>query len=310
MINKNLNKLIVVLGPTASGKSGLALFLAKKFNGYIISADSRQIYKEMDIGTNKEKGEWKKGEFFVEKIKHFMIDIISPDENFSVGKYQKAVYKIIAKENPKSVPIIVGGTGLYISAVVDNLKFPSVKTNKKIRAKIEKEILEKGLDFVYDKLIKMDPLAEKFTDRKNPRRIIRALEVFLTTKKSLYEQQKKAKPKFEVLEIGIKTNREDLYKKIDQRVDLMITQGLISEVKNLNDKGYPWNLESMSGIGYKQIGMFLRGEISKEEAINLIKRDTRHYSKRQETWFKRDQRIKWIEKKSEAKKLVKNFLGK
>lgn len=307
----NKNKLIVILGPTASGKSSLALDLAKQFNGYIISADSRQIYKEMDIATNKEKGEWRNGVFFVESIEHYLIDIINPDAKFSAAQFQKEVYKIISKkkkENPRSIPFLVGGTGLYISSIVDNLQFPKAVENKKIRLEIEKEMQEKGLEFVYEKLIKSDPLAKDFVAKDNPRRVLRAMEVFLLTNKSLFLQQNKKDCKYDVLQIGLKIDREKLYEKINKRVDQMIEQGLVEEVKRLVEKGYDWNLESMSGIGYKQIGMHLRGEIDLAQAIELIKKDTRHYAKRQETWFKRDKRIQWIENKTEAERLIKNFL--
>lgn len=305
-----LQKLIVVLGLTASGKSSLAIELAKKFNGYIISADSRQIYKYMDIGTNKEMGDWVDGKYMVEGIEHFLIDIIEPDQNFSVADFQKMVYKTIDQQkklNPEKIPIIAGGTGLYISAIVDNYDFTE-KVKPEVRKQIEKELKEKGLDLIYKKLIKLDKLAKKNIVKDNPRRVVRALDFYLTNNKSLFARQIKKTSSFDVLQFGIKIDREILYKKIDMRVDQMIEQGLVAEVKKIHDRGYDWNLESMSGIGYKQIGMYLRKEIDLNEAIRLVKSDTRHYAKRQQTWFKRDKRIIWINDQKKALKIYDEFL--
>ncbi|TSC96361.1 MAG: hypothetical protein Athens101410_75 [Parcubacteria group bacterium Athens1014_10] len=308
---KKLNKLVVILGPTASGKSSMAIKLAKFFNGEIISADSRQIYKEMDIGTNKipllypplfQKGRIKGG--------GYMIDITKPNQSFTVAQFKKKVIKIIKDiQKRNKIPFLVGGTGLYISAITDNLKIPEIKPNEKLRKKIEKEIKKYGLGKIYQKLLKLDPGAKNFIEEKNPRRIIRALEVCLTAGKSFSELRKKGEPLFDVLKIGIKTPRQILYKKINRRVDEMLKQGLLKEVENLAKK-YSWQLPAMSGIGYKQLGMYLRKEIDLNQAINLIKRDTRRYARRQISWFKRDKNIHWIKNRQKAKKIIKEFLSK
>lgn len=325
-------KLVVILGPTASGKSSLAVDLAKKYNGYIISADSRQIYKETNISTAKITKQEKKG------VKHFMLDISDPKKSFSVAEFKKQVLEIIQENSnqlpfpprqslPKGtltrslqpsrqsplrrdsavtgnkIPFLVGGTGLYISAIVDNLQIPEVKPNFKLRTKLD----EKNIHELLEQLKKLDPKIIKIIDKKNKRKIIRALEYCLTTKNKFSQAQKTGKPLFDVLQIGIETSRKKLYQKINLRVDQMIKQGLVDEVKKLSKK-YGWDTTAMSGIGTKQIGMCLCNEISLEDAIELIKRDTRHYAKRQMTWFKRDQRINWVENKNQAEKLIINFL--
>ena len=317
-----MNKLIVILGPTASGKSGLAIKLAKKFNGEIVSADSRQIYRGMDIGTAKIKVESR--ELKVKKVgkpndfthftrftnfthfTDFMIDIVNPDQEFSLAEYKKRVIKIIRDiQKRDNVPFLVGGTGLYISAIVDNLKIPKAAPNKTLRNKLNKKTNQE----LIKKLEKLDPEAASLIDPLNKRRLIRALEVCLITGQPFSKQRIKGKPLFNILQIGLKIPKEKLYKKIDQRVDQMIKAGLVDENKRLAKK-FSWNLPSMSGIGYKQIGMYLRKKIDLPAAIELIKRDTRRYAKRQMTWFKRDKRIRWIETRKEAEELVGDFLRK
>lgn len=294
--------LVVILGPTASGKSEMAIKLAKFFNGEIISADSRQIYKEMDIGTNKTLN-------FL-GISYYMIDILKPNQVFTAAQFKQKAIKIIKDiQKREKIPFLVGGTGLYISTIIDNLKIPHAAPNKKLRIKIEKEIKKYGLKKIYQKLLKLDPEAKKFVEPKNPRRIIRALEVCLTTGKPFSELRKRGEPLFDVLQIGIKIPGRNLHKKINQRVDKMVKRGLVEEVKNLAKK-YSFKLPSMSGIGYKQIGMYIKKEVKLNQAIELIKRDTRRYSRRQMGWFKRDKNIKWIKKYTKAKKLIKFFLSR
>jgi tRNA dimethylallyltransferase len=312
---RNLPQLIVVLGPTASGKTELALKLAKKFNGEIISADSRQIYKEMNIGTNKCSINYKPSTNHklqkttsYQDIPHYMINIVNPDKEFSVAIYKKLVIKIIKNiQKQGKLPFLVGGTGLYISSVIDNFKIPEVLPNKKIRIKIENEIKKYGLEKIYQKLLKLNPAAKKFIQKNNARRIIRALEICFSKGKFFSQQRQKNKPLFNVLQLGIKISREKLYKKINQRVEQMIKKGLVEEVVKLAKK-YNWNLPSMSGIGYKQIGMCLRNEIDLNTAIELIKRDTRRYARRQMTWFKKDKRIHWISNQKQAEKLINQII--
>ena len=302
MSSAKLKKIIVVLGPTASGKSELAVKLARQFNGEIVSADSRQIYKGMDIGTAKTKN-------------IHLTDIVRPDQDFTLAQYKKlAVKKIKDIHQRGKLPFLVGGTGLYIQAIVDNLKIPEVKPNAKLRAKLEKEIEEKGLQKVYQKLIKLDPQSKSFVDPKNPRRIIRALEVCLMAKKPFSQSREKGKPLFDVLQIGLKIPQEKLDKKIGQRVEKMMQAGLVEENKKLIKKYSP-NLPALNSIGYKEIIQYLQRKIALTEAKKLIKLHTRQYARRQMTWFKKhpapeqvqcrtSNRIKWIKNYQQAAKLV------
>lgn len=303
-MSKENNKLVVILGPTGSGKSNLAVKLAKKFRGEIVSADSRQIYIGMDIGTAKVTRKEMAG------IRHYLLDIVNPSQEYSLAQYKEAAVNAIKKIQRKNkVPFLVGGTGLYIQAIVDNLDIPQVPPDKRLRRKIEKEIEKRGLKNVYKKLLKLDPGALNIVDPRNPRRVIRALEVCLKTKKPFSNFYRKGEPLFEVLQIGIKTNRQQLYKKIDQRVDLMVKQGLVDEVKRLAKK-YDWHLPSMSGIGYKEIGEYLQGKNSLTDAGQKMKYRTHAYVRRQITWFNRDKRIKWIKNINQAKNIIKKFVKK
>ncbi len=318
-----LKLLVVILGPTASGKSELAIDLAHKFNGEIISADSRQIYRGMDIGTGKyprtetldlkypvsspgTKGGTAKP-MLIGGIQHYFIDIANPDQDFTLAQFKKAaINKISEIHSRNKIPFLVGGTGLYISSVVDNLKIPEAAPNEKLREKLEKmTTLEMAAN-----LEKLDIDAYQAIDKKNRRRLIRALEVILSTGRTFSSQKSKGTPLFDTLEIGIETKREELYRKIEDRIDKMIKLGLEAEVRNLLDKGYSRRLPSMSGIGYKQMIMHLNEEITFKEAIRLIKRDSRHYARRQMTWFRRDKNIHWIKNSDEAKNLIKKFLSK
>ncbi|MFH2105417.1 MAG: tRNA (adenosine(37)-N6)-dimethylallyltransferase MiaA [Parcubacteria group bacterium] len=302
---KKLPPLIVILGPTASGKTGLALKLAQKFDGQIISADSRQIYRGLDIGTDKIKltlldnSEKKYYSGAVNNVPHYLIDIIDPDKEFTLSDYQRAVFKIIESE-PQKTNFLVGGTGLYISAIVDNLQIPAVAPDKKLRQKLEK----KSEVELVAKLQKLDPVSAQKIDPQNRRRLIRAIEVCQITGKPFSEQTIKGEPQVEALQIGLDVPREILYEKINARVDEMIAAGLIDEVKSLLAKGYSKNLPALSGIGYKEIINYLEKEISLEEAIELIKRNTRRYAKKQLTWFRRDKKIRWTQNYQEAEKLV------
>jgi tRNA dimethylallyltransferase len=295
-----LNKLIIILGPTASGKSDLAIKLAKKFDGEIVSADSRQIYQEMNIGTAKVTKKEMAG------IPHYLIDIIEPNQEFTLAQFKKKAVKIIKDiQKRDKLPFLVGGTGLYIQTIVDNLQIPEVKPDKKLRAKLEKQTNQE----LYKQLKKLDPQALKIIDANNERRMIRALEVCLTTKKPFSQQREKGQPLFDILQIGLKPDKETLDEKISQRTDEMIKAGLIEEVKKLAKKYTP-DLPSMSGIGYQEIIQYLNGKITLEQAKKLIKTHTRQYARRQMTWFRRDQRIYWIENYFQAKNLIKDFLNK
>jgi tRNA dimethylallyltransferase len=305
-----LPKIIVILGPTASGKTGLSLKLAKKFSGEVVNADSRQIYKGMDIGTGKikaDKRRYKRGltQITAGGVMHHLLDIVSPDKEFTLADYKKkavAAIKDILKRG--KLPFLVGGTGLYIQSVVDNLEIPAVPPDKKLRAQFEKEIKKPGaLARWYKKLLKLDPGAVDVIDKKNPRRIIRALEVCIATGKPFSKLREKGEQLFDTLQVGITLPREKLYGKIDKRVEQMIKDGLAGETKKLLKKYSP-NLPSMSGIGYKEIGKYLEQESKIEslesrkkllaQKIQEIKWRTHAYARRQMTWFRRDKFIKWV----------------
>ena len=302
-----LPKIIVILGPTASGKTDLGLRLAKKFNGEIVSADSRQVYKKMNIGTAKPAGVWKKN-YIVDGVPHHLTDIVDPGESFSLADYKglamSAIKDILSR---KKLPIIVGGTGLYIRAIVDNLNIPKVAPSKKLR----KELAKKTLAELTAMLLKIDPMTAKKIDLKNPRRVLRALEVFIMSGESFSVQSTKSNPIFDVLEIGIDLPREELFARINARVDEQMASGLLEETKALLKQKYDWALPSMSGIGYKQMGFYLRGEATLDEAVAILKRDTRRYAKRQMTWFRSDKKIKWIKNPNlkSTQGLIKKFLA-
>ncbi len=316
-----LKPLIVVLGPTSSGKTETGLRLAKQYNGEIVNADSRQIYREMDIGTGKINIEyWSKGfspkglatemnstiglkpllQYSMLNIPIHLINIKNPNQKFSLSQYKKLAIKTIKDIHKRGkIPILVGGTGLYISAIVDNLEIPKAAPNKKIRQKLEKHT-EK---YLFKKLKKIDLKSAKIIGETNKRKLIRALEVCEITGKPFSSQQIKGEPLFNILQIGIKTDREKLYKKIDERVDEMIRIGLIKETKKLSKK-YSFNLPSMSGIGYFEIGQYLKNKITLDDAVQKIKYRTHQYARRQMTWFKRDERIEWVENYREAEKFL------
>ena len=295
-------RLIVILGPTASGKSELAVKLAKKFDGEIISADSRQVYRGLDIGTAKPTKKEAK------TVAHHLIDIKKPNQAYNVAQYKRdaltSINKIIRRGK---VPFLVGGTGLYIKAIVDNLDIPQVKPNLKLRKQLELKVKTKGIKSVYEQLIKIDPEAVYIVDPKNPRRIIRALEVALKTKKPFSQQRKKGKPLFEFLQIGLKLDAKKLKEKIEKRVDKMIKMGLAGEVKNLINRRSK-DLPTFDAIGYREIIDYLDGKISLLEAVEKIKKNTWRFARRQMTWFKKDKRIHWIKNPKEAEKLIKEFL--
>jgi len=307
----NLLPLIIILGPTASGKTGLALALAKKFDGEIVNADSRQLYKEMDIATNKissaniaKKIIGNKTVYFTDSIPTYLLDLVDPTEKFSLADYKPAALEKIREiQRRGKIPILTGGTGLYISAIVDNLDIPKAPSDEKLRAELEK----KNVKELFDELRKLDPTSAENIGANNKRKIIRALEVCKTTGETFSFQQKKGEPLFDILQIGITIERKELYEKIDKRVDEMMRTGLVEETEKLVKK-YDSTLPAMSGIGYKEINSYFRREITLEDAIQQIKFHTHQYARRQITWFKRDKSIKWVDNYSEAEELVSEFI--
>lgn len=303
-------KLIIILGPTASGKTDLSLKLAKEFNGEIINADSRQIYKYMNIATAKEPGKRKNEKYIVNGIAHYLIDFIEPDHEYTLAHFQKdAVKRIKEIQSRGKVPFLVGGTGLYISSIVDNYSIPKGKPNKKLRVQLEKDFRTKGLEYLWKKLIQKDPGAAKVVDKNNPRRVIRALEVVLTTGQPFSQLREKRESIFDILQLGVKIGKKELEKRINLRTERMVKQGLLDETRKLLKKGYKADLPSMSGIGYKEAIQYFLGRISFGQMVDLIKQNTRQYAKRQMTWFKRDKRIVWIKEYKKAENMVGKFLG-
>lgn len=314
---KTLIKVIAIVGPTASGKSDLAIKLAKELNGEIISADSRQIYKNMDIGTAKvpkDKIYNLSSIYYCSDIPHYLLDIKKPNQLYTVAQYKKdAINYIKAIWRRKKIPILVGGTGLYIKAVIDNLKIPNIKPDYKLRQQLTTELQNKGLNYLYQKLIQLDPKAAAIIDPHNHRRIIRALEIIYKSNKLFSRQRKQGKKMFLTLKIGLCPPKEVLKTKINQRVKKMIKNGLIQEVQKLI-KDYPSSLAAFNTICYKEIISYLKKEISLEKAISLIKINTWQYAKRQLTWFKKDKEIQWFnpENKKDIKtifKICKQFIA-
>ena len=287
------DKLIIIMGPTAVGKTNLSIELAKSINGEIISADSMQVYKYMNIGTAKIKESEMSG------IPHHLIDEVYPDDSFTVSDYQKKAKKLIKEINQKGkVPIVVGGTGLYINSLVYDLNFGLVPPNPKFRDEMETLALVNGNDYIYNKLLKLDPDAKNSISVNDRKRIIRALEICTSTKKTLshYNEDFRNEVRdYDLFMFCLSMNREKLYSRINYRVDLMMEEGLIQEVESILKEGYKKDLVSLQGIGYKELIMYLNGEISLDESIDLIKQKSRNYAKRQLTWFRRDNRIEWID---------------
>lgn len=283
-------KVIVICGPTASGKTGLAVELAKKINGEIVSCDSMQIYKDMNIGSAKPTNAEMQG------IKHYLIDYVEPTERYSVARYkkdaEKAIEEILAKNK---TPIIVGGTGLYVNALVYGIEYNDIETDMEYRQKLEDIANNKGLEALYQQAVKIDLDAMEKVSKNDRKRIIRVLEIYHSTGKTKTEleiESKKNGVKYDYIVFALNWEREKLYDRINKRVDLMIEQGLEAEVKNLIEK-YKEYPTAMQAIGYKEIKDYLEGKICREEAIEKIKQETRRYAKRQITWFKKNNPI-WL----------------
>ncbi|MEG0855295.1 MAG: tRNA (adenosine(37)-N6)-dimethylallyltransferase MiaA [Terrisporobacter sp.] len=283
--------LIILTGPTAVGKTVLSIELAKNLNAEIISADSMQIYKYMDIGSAKVTDKEMNG------VVHHMIDEVTPNYAFSVSEFQKRSEKYIEDihEREKSV-LVTGGTGLYLNSLIYNMDFAKSNGNSKLREALENELAEKGIDYMHEKLKSLDDEAASRIHKNNTKRVIRALEVCLDGKKMQdFSNDLKYNDKYLPIIIVLNRDREILYNRINKRVDIMMEAGLIEEVKQLLDMGYDKDLISMQGIGYKEIVKYLEGMYTLEEAVEIIKRDSRRYAKRQITWFKRYKESKWFD---------------
>ena len=318
-------KLLILVGPTASGKTGLSLSLAKEFGGEIIAADSRTVYRGMNIGTAKPEGVseasrvarapgvsgvgniqdlFAEKPYLVEEIPHWGIDLVDPDEDFTASDFkiyaEKKITEITARGH---LPMLVGGTGLYVNAIVNNLSFTHVPPNSVLREKLEQMTNEALLEAIAAK----DPEAAETIDAANRRRLVRALEILEVSGKTLKEMQQRGPSQYDICFLGLSVDRDELNRRIDARVDEMVAGGLVDEVRSLKER-YGCDAIAMTGIGYRQICAFLLGQMKLRDALDLVKRDTRQYAKRQMTWFKRDERIAWIEDPNAAKQIVQDWI--
>ncbi len=302
-----MKKIITICGPTGIGKTGFAIFLAKAFNGEIIGADSMQIYKYMDIGTAKPDASERA------QARHHLVDFLDPAQDFDAGQYaQLADRAIDAIGQNNRIPIVAGGTGLYIRSLLYGL-FRSQPVCPATLAELTETLEKKGSPYLHGRLASCDPFAAQRIHPHDGFRIIRALEVFLNTGTPISRKQTQqpfTRPRYRSLTLGLYMDRQDLYDRIDQRVDMMMAQGLLSEVQNLVNKGYPLNLKSMQSIGYRHMGQVLDQDLDLDTAVSLLKRDTRRYAKRQFTWFRKEPGIVWVtpSQTDHAAAQVKEFL--
>lgn len=299
-------KVIVICGPTASGKTALSIELAKKINGEIISADSMQIYKYMDIGSAKVTKEEMQG------IKHYMLDVVEPNKRYSVAEYkleaEKCIEEILSRNK---TPIVIGGTGLYIDALIYGIEFSDIKIDEEYRKYLTNLCEKEGLEKLYNMAVEIDPQAMKIISNNDKKRIMRVLEIYHETGKTKTEQEiesRKNEVKYDYKVFAINWDREKLYERINKRVDIMIEQGLIEEVKNLLSK-YENMPTAIQGLGYKEVKEYLDGDLTKEEMIEKLKMETRRYAKRQFTWFKKNKDTIWIDGQNDIKTNINIILG-
>lgn len=295
-------KVIAIVGPTASGKTKLAIDIARRWNGEVISADSRQIYRGMDIGTGKVTKREMQG------VPHHLLDVASPRKTFTIEQYQKKARTTLAKIlAQKKLPVIAGGTGFYIDALLYNYVFPTVKPNPALRRRLEK----KSVDALFKQLQKLDPRRAGTIDPHNKRRLVRALEIVLSTKEPVPDasQALDKETDYNILKIGLRPDDKTLKRNIRRRLIKRLIQGMIREVNRLHEKeGLSWKRLDYLGLEYRYISKYLRGLISKEEMMDSILSESWHYAKRQMTWFKKDHNVQWIENEKQAFPLIKNFL--
>jgi len=282
--------LLAVVGPTATGKTGLAIGLALRLQGEIVSADSRQLYQGMDIGTAKPTPEERA------RVPHHLLDIIAPDTPYTLTQYQADAQAAIAAIHARGhLPLLVGGTGLYIRAVVDNLAIPEVPPDWEVRRALEEQAAREGAAALHLRLATLDPTSAARIDPANVRRVIRALEVCLATGQPFSALQGARPSPYRPLLLGLTCERARLYERADRRVDAMLAAGFVEEARALSARGYDWHLPAMTSLGYGEIGAYLRGETSLEEAIKRLKFNTHSYIRRQYSWFRPETRIQWLE---------------
>jgi tRNA dimethylallyltransferase len=286
-------KLLAIIGPTATGKTEVGILLAEMLGGEIVSADSMQVYRGMDVGTGKPTAEQQ------ERARHHLLDIVDPDEPFSVAEYQAQADAALAEIWGRGgQPILVGGSGLYVRAVVDEVDFAMAPPDPELRRRLAEEARAKGLKVLHARLAEVDPEATARIHPNDEKRIIRALEVYEKTGRPISSVQKLDRgreARYNTRQFGLIVSRAEMYRRIEERVDRMIAGGLVDEVKGLLERGYGDDLAAMKGLGYAQVAAHVRGEITLEEAVRLLKRDTRRFAKRQLTWFRADRRIEWVD---------------
>jgi len=300
--------LIAIVGPTGVGKTRYAVALCRQVGGEIVSADSRQVYKGLDIGTDKPTPEQRS------MVPHHLVDVVAPDEQFTLAQYQERAYDAIDDVLHRGrVPFLVGGTGLYVRAVLEGFAIPRVEPNLQLRQNLKEEASRKGAAELHARLAQLDPEAAHNIDPRNVRRVIRALEVYETAKERISALQERKAPPYRVLKIGLTMARGLLYRRLDERVDSMVERGLVAEVEGLLASGYSQDLPAMSGLGYRQVLMHLRGELGLAEAVQRIKSETHRFVRQQYKWFRLDDpTIHWVDVSSEPQKrieaLVNGFL--
>jgi tRNA dimethylallyltransferase len=282
--------ILVIVGPTAAGKTALSIQLAEALGGEIVSADSRQIYRHMDIGTAKATPPQRA------TVPHHLIDVVDPDQTLTLADYQQMALAALNEIHSRGrLPMLVGGTGQYIQAIIEGWGIPRVAPQPELRSRLEEDAAEQGSLALHQRLAVLDPIAAGRIDHRNVRRVIRALEVCLVTGTPISEQQRKTPPSFQTLQLGVARPHPELYRRIDERVDEMMREGLLGEVEQLVAQGYGWGLPAMSGLGYRQVGQFLRGEMSLADAVAQIKQKTRRFVHQQGTWFANDDpAIHWL----------------
>jgi tRNA dimethylallyltransferase len=302
-------KLVVILGPTGVGKSEIAIDLAREVGGEVVNADSQLVYRYMDIGTAKPSTAARKG------VAHHLLDVVDPDEDFNAARYRELALRSIADIAARGKSAIVcGGSGLYLRALLQGI-FVGPGKNAAIRNRLEEEADASGLDALHERLRRIDPDAAARIHPNDRHRIVRALEVYESTGKPISGWQTEhafKESEFYALKIGLNRDRKQLYELIDRRTDDMITAGIVDEVKSLTERGYGLDLPALQSIGYRQIGLYVSGALTLEEAIALIKRDSHHLAKRQLTWFRADKEIKWFDPENDRVKIqwaVKEFLA-
>jgi len=298
--------LILIVGPTAVGKTELAIQLAERLDGEIVSADSRLFYRGMDIGTAKPTRKEQA------RVPHHLIDIADPDEILSLAVFQQKAREVIADIHTRNkIPFLVGGTGQYIRAVTEGWSPPEVKADERLRDELERMKEEKGIYWLYEKLEELDPLAAEKIDARNYRRTIRALEVIMTTGKRFSEQRGQSESPYHLITIGLRRPRAELYARLDQRIDMMFASGFLDEVKSLLAKGYSSSLPTMSAIGYREGIRVIKGELSEEQAKAEMRRATRVFVRRQANWFKEsDPQIKWFPVEGGVVEEIESYLRK